>query len=202
MITASILDLILGWGGLFHYLRLPAYWGTMRRIESALALQPDERLLDVGCGTGVGSRLGKRMYVGVDRGLNHLRFAARRSSRSSCMFAAMSALDLGVADRAFEKALLINVAHHLDDDALDRLLTELKRVVRTKIVVVDAAPEDANRLEAFLFRHDRGDHVRGRRVLRSFLSRHHVVEREEVFHNRLHTVRQVLFSLVPKDAAG
>jgi len=47
-----------------------------------------------------------------------------------------------VVDRLFDKAVLINVVHHLDEDTLDRLFIDLRRVVRRGVVVLDADPEE------------------------------------------------------------
>ena len=185
-------------GGVFHYTRIPVYWGTMGRLARVLDAQPGERILDVGCGTGVGTRLVRQGYVGIDVEIPYLHYARRQAAGSGCAFASMSAAALGFHARCFDKALLINVAHHLDDGLLDEFLAEVARVVRRSIVVLDAAPDTANRVSRFILAHDRGRYVRPRRELRSLLERRYDVTHEEVFHNTLRIASQVLFALVPK----
>jgi len=199
--VARLLEATSVGGCLFHYTRVPAYWGTTERIERALELRPNERLLDVGCGTGIWTSLARGFYVGLDTDLALLRYAARRATEARTALVKMSALDLGFVGQAFDRAVIINVIHHLDDLTVDRLLAQLKRVVRTRVVVADVAPEYANRVEAFFNRHDRGAHIRSTEALRNLLARHYTIEREEAFHNWLHTTSQVLFTLAPKNGA-
>ncbi len=189
-------------GALFYYLRLPTYWGTMDRIRDALGLREGERLLDVGCGTGAAAALARGTYVGVDTTIPYLAFARRRTADAAQHFVAMSALELAFADQSFEKAVVINMVHHLDEPTLDGLLAQLTRVVRDRVVLLDAAPDAANRLEAFFLRHDRGDYIRPRSDLRAIIARHFAIQREEVFHNAIHTLPQVMFQLEPLRAAS
>ena len=195
---ARILHFLADSRPVFHYGRLPAYWGTFGRLARALDLQAGERLLDVGCGTGVGARLARDMYVGLDTDLEHLRFARAHAPRPSCSFVNMSALRLGFAGASFDKAVLINMVHHLDENILDRLLDQLRGVVRKRVCVLDVAPDASNAVSRFFLGHDRGDHIRERHDLRAALDRYFEVAGEEVFHNFLRTIPQVLFTLAPR----
>ena len=183
---------------IFDWTRHLAYAGARERLAGALALGRRERLLDIGCGTGFAAGLLKGAYVGVDREWGGLRMAARR--RADADFAAMSADALAFRTGAFDKAACIHMVHHLDTALLDAMLQELRRVVRGPVVVLDAAPDEANPIERFLLRHDRGHFVRPRHELRAILSRWYAVEREDVFHNAIHTLSQVLFVLTPRSA--
>ena len=110
----------------------------------------------------------------------------------------MSVLNLGFSKGAFDKAVVVNMIHHLDGAAVERLLSQLRRIVRKRVLILEGAPEAANRVESFLLRHDRGGYIRAGAELRELVSEHYDLECEEVFHNTLHTVPQVLLSLVPK----
>ncbi len=200
-VGARVLQRLMENSLIFHYGRIPGYWGTMSRLAAALDVHEGERLLDVGCGTGIAAGLARGMYVGIDTDLAHLRFAQSRAQQPLCSFIGMSALDLGFADGAFDKAVLINMVHHLDEVVLDRLLRQLKRVVSKQVFVLDTSPEHANRLGRFFLDHDRGEHIRERTQLRALLERHYEVEKEEIFPNTLRTISQVLFTMRPKTPA-
>jgi ubiquinone/menaquinone biosynthesis C-methylase UbiE len=183
----------------FYYLRTHFYWGTMRRLRRTLAMQPGETLLDVGCGAGMGAGLTQGRYVGVDTEMVYLRFSRHRLRRvPTHTFMKMSALELGFCDGAFDKAMMLNVVHHLDDAMADTFLAKLARVVRKKVYVLDHDIDNDNALSGWLVRLDRGAHMRPFKALTHVLERHYTVENAERFFNLEHSVRCVLYTLVPR----
>jgi SAM-dependent methyltransferase len=196
--AARALEWVLQQPRLFHYGRIPTYLGSMRWIHDALGMTDGERLLDVGCGTGLCAAAARGLYVGIDGCQSYLDFGRRRRADARRHFAAMHADALGFASGSFDKALVVNLVHHLDADAVDRLLAELRRVVTKRIVLLDAAPDAANPLERFFLAHDRGAHIRPRAALRGLLERHCTIEDEVVFHNTIRTAPQVLFRMAPR----
>jgi ubiquinone/menaquinone biosynthesis C-methylase UbiE len=183
----------------FYYARTHFYWGTKKRMRRALDLQPGERLLDVGCGSGMGADLTTGTYIGVDTEMPYLHFAhGRLRTQATHAFACMSALQLAFADGTFDKAMMLNLVHHLDEATLDGFLRELTRVVKKKVFILDHAPDRDNAVSGWLLSLDRGEHIRPRSDLRSILERHFVVESEDAFFNLEHTVSHVLFTLVAK----
>jgi len=156
-------------------------------------------IVDAGCGTGLCAPLARGLYLGVDTALVSLTFAQRRFGDAQRHFALMSAGAMAVAPASFDKCAVVNVAHHLDADALDTLLTDVQRAVRGPVVLVDPAPDVGNALELAILRHDRGEYVRPRAALRALLTRRYDIEHEETFHNHLHILPQVLFRLRPRE---
>jgi ubiquinone/menaquinone biosynthesis C-methylase UbiE len=183
----------------FYYARTHFYWGSMKRMRRALDLRPGERLLDVGCGSGMGAKLTKGTYIGVDNEMSYLRFAhGRLRHRGTHSFACMSAMQLTFADNTFDKAMMLNLVHHLDETILDRFLLELRRVVRKQVFILDHAPDHDNAVSGWLLSLDRGAHIRRRAELRRLLARHYDIANEEAFFNLEHTISHVLFTLVPR----
>jgi SAM-dependent methyltransferase len=198
-VAARALEWVLRQPRLFHFGRIPTYLGSMGWIRDALEMAAGERLLDVGCGTGLcAAAAGAGSYVGIDDCVPYLDFGRRRPGSARRTFVAMSATHRGFAAGSFDKALVVNLVHHLEVDGIDRLFDQLTRLVTRRIVLLDAAPDAANAVERFLLAHDRGAYIRPRAELRRLLERHCVVEDEVVFHNFIRTAPQVMFRLTPK----
>jgi ubiquinone/menaquinone biosynthesis C-methylase UbiE len=198
-LTERIIHRVVQNSAFFYYARTHFYWGTMKHMRRALDLQPGERLLDVGCGSGMGAGLTNSTYIGVDNEMTYLRFAnGRLRSRPTHSFACMSASQLAFRDGAFDKAMMLNLVHHLDESTLDGFLCELERVVRKKVFILDHAPDHDNAVSGWLLSLDRGEHMRRRAELRAIVERHFEVENEEAFFNLEHTISHVLFTLVPR----
>jgi len=195
---AALIEAIFARPALFYHLRRPIYWGSLARLRRALDLRDGERLLDVGCGTGMCAHLAARSYVGIDAAMPYLRFASARWRDAGHSFVAMDAFDCAFSAATFDKAILINMVHHLDDAAVEALFDQLRHIVRARVVVMDAAPEIANPLERLVLRYDRGDYIRPVPALRALVTRHFDLEREECFHNALHIVPQVVLALRPR----
>lgn len=187
----------------FYYARIHFYWGTMRRMRRTLAIEPGERLIDIGCGGGMGARLTRGFYVGVDTELKYLQFARRRLRHlGTHSFLSASAMELSFHDGAFDKGMMLNVVHHLNDEMMDRFFRELRRVVRKKVFVLDHAPEHDNVVSGWLLKLDRGANFRQRPELRRLLAMHWDIEHEEPFFNAERTISHVLFTLVPPAASA
>jgi ubiquinone/menaquinone biosynthesis C-methylase UbiE len=119
----------------------------------------------------------------------YLRFSRQRlRTWPTHTFMRMSALDLAFCDGAFDKAMMLNVVHHLDDEMADRFLGKLARVVRQRVYVLDHDIERDNAVSAFLVRQDRGAYMRPFGALTRVLEHHYTVENAERFFNWEHTV--------------
>jgi len=185
-------------GAFFHYIRvLGNGWQVVRQVGAALAARPEERVLDVGCGTGAFCLVVPGEYVGVDTNPNYIAFGRWRWAGAGRCF---QATDFAAFDdvASFDKALLVNCLHHMSDAEASAALLKLARLVRRCLVVADADPEASNWLQAFLLRHDRGHFIRSRAAQRALLNGHFTVTGEWQFRNTPHTVVQTLFVCEPK----
>ena len=183
---------------LFHYGRwLGNGDRAVREVAAALAATPDERVVDVGCGTGGFCRAVPGSYVGIDVDPDYVAFACRRwgSARRRFERVTLDELDAGPG---FDKAMLINCIHHLSDVEALATLGRLRELVRRRLVVIDADPEAANRLQAALLALDRGDFIRHRAAQRALLEAHFRVTHEGQFPNAPRTLVQTLFVCEPR----
>jgi 2-polyprenyl-3-methyl-5-hydroxy-6-metoxy-1,4-benzoquinol methylase len=183
---------------LFHYGRwLGNGDRALREVKAALAATPHERVLDMGCGTGGFCRAVPGEYLGIDVDADYIDFARRRwaSSRRRFEHTTLDALDTGPG---FDKAMLIACLHHLSDAEVDATLAHLRGVVRRRLVVLDADPEDANWLQATLLALDRGHFIRPAAVQRALLERYFAVTCERRFPNTPRTLVHTLFVCEPR----
>jgi len=148
----------------FKAVRYPLV-GAQRRtkelVRRELAAGPDDSVLDVCCGTGDFAGVVDGPYLGVDLnerfvGLAKKRYAGDPKKRFEVMDATRMRLDAG----SFDRAMIVNAMHHFDDDLNRGILAELSRVVRERIVIVDAIPDPEGWLRRLVIQSDRGDHVR------------------------------------------
>jgi ubiquinone/menaquinone biosynthesis C-methylase UbiE len=104
-------------------------------VRKALAAQPGERLLDIGCGPGfyvaellddVGA---EGSVVGIDSSAPMLAMAARRcEGRANVSLAEGEATALPVDDAEFDAALSVQVLEYVDD--IPAALAEIRRALR------------------------------------------------------------------------
>jgi SAM-dependent methyltransferase len=150
------------------------------RLIPRLAGAGDRSVLDVGAGTGGLRRLlpDDCHYIWMDTDPQKLR-GYRALPGDQAMLG--SAVDLPLASGSVDQALLMAVAHHLEDAALRQALREIARVVREKLVFLDPIARPDRLASRFLWGIDRGSFPRSPEVLRSFLEECYVLEQAEVF---------------------
>jgi SAM-dependent methyltransferase len=140
------------------------WWYTgMRQISEAVLdsrLQPGQRILDAGCGTGGNLRwLGRfGAACGVDLSPHAVRFCARRGLST---VARATVLSLPFPDATFDLVTSFDVVYHLDvaDDVA--ALAELRRVLRPGGWALVRVPA----LEPLRSAHDAAVHTRHRYYL-------------------------------------
>jgi ubiquinone/menaquinone biosynthesis C-methylase UbiE len=112
-------------------------FGRLHRALLAQAeLQPEHRVLDVGCGTGMLALTVKRLHpgleaVGLDPDLNALARARRKAERAGLRvrFDQGFAGDLPYPDASFDRVFSSMMFHHLKRDQKEGMLREVRRVL-------------------------------------------------------------------------
>lgn len=117
-----------------------------RRCIDLLGLRGDERVLDIGCGTGLltletACRVLRGQVVGVDASNRMLEVARRRRSRPNILYRAAVAERLPFDDASFDAACSSFFFHHIAADLKKRALSEATRVLRcgAPLVIFDMA---------------------------------------------------------------
>lgn len=107
------------------------------RVAAALGDVGTSTLLDVGAGTGMVASLisGQTRYVWLDNDLLKLRGFLAKSVDSMAVLADAGRLPFGA--ETVDVTVMVEVSHHLPDDALKSCFDEIARVTRDRFVFVD-----------------------------------------------------------------
>lgn len=108
-----------------------------RRLVEQVALQPGQRLLDVGCGTGTLTLLLKQSspaaeVVGLDGDPKTLAMARRKAEQAGASIEWREGMSwaLGVPDQSFDHITSSLLLHHLDFDGKMTTLTAMRRALK------------------------------------------------------------------------
>jgi SAM-dependent methyltransferase len=152
---------------------------TAGRLRSLLADAAGQTVLDMGAGTGNLAPLlpPDADYVAIDNDPARIRSLERKVPGARCIVG--SALDTGLEDDAVDWSVCNGLAHHLEDLDVPRLMAELARVTRERLVFVEPLWPGGRLLNAFLWRYDRGSHPRPESTVLAALEAHFVLDHVE-----------------------
>jgi SAM-dependent methyltransferase len=164
------------------------YEHTRRRLRPLLADTAGRVVLDVGAGTGrvVPLLPPSARYIWLDNDVDKLRGARPADGRLRGILG--DATRLGLRADSVDVALCLAMSHHLADAELEAMFAELARVVRERLVFLDAVVVPWSPRSRLLWALDRGRYPRTLPVLRAAIERRfeiRTVEQYAVYHRYL-----------------
>lgn len=134
--------------------------------QQHLRLQPGQRVLDIGCGTGdILQFLPPVRYVGYDVSPRYIERARRRYGGRGEFHCRAVGEDLPVPEGGFDVVIAHGLLHHLDDEGVRVLFRVARRALRAggRLVTFDGCfTDDQSAAARFFLSLDRGRHVRDR----------------------------------------
>jgi ubiquinone/menaquinone biosynthesis C-methylase UbiE len=117
--------------------RLLGMESVHRQLVDQARIQPDQRILEIGCGTGNLAILIKRLHPGAEViGIDPDSKALARAQRKAGREALTVQLDRGFAeelpypDASFDRVLSALMFHHLETEEKEKALDEARRVLK------------------------------------------------------------------------
>lgn len=138
------------------------YFAIKKVIKQELEIKKGEKLLDVGCGTGILSKMfSQGNYTGIDIDKKLIEFCKNAYNNN---FLVMSVENLRFPLNTFDKIIIIGVIHHLNDRIAKKAFLEIKKVLKKngQILLIEAIPPISkfNIFGKVLREHDKGEFVR------------------------------------------
>ena len=107
------------------------------QIVTLLKLKEVDRVLDLGCGTGVLTRMiadqldsgAGGVSIGIDAAAKMIRVARKKRQSDTCRFEVAAAEDLPFADETFDATVSSLFFHHVPLDLKEKALSEAFRVL-------------------------------------------------------------------------
>lgn len=175
----------------------PAFFSLLRKIievdfskqkqiiRKIFDFNNSKKILDIGCGTGEFADLFSKFdYYGIDISATYIRYAAKRKRGS---FKTMDATKLEFSDDSFDYILIMAILHHLDDNKINGVLSEAKRVLKPggKILVMEDAKIEKleNLVIKFFQKFDKGDFIRTPEQYKNIIAKYFNVTYEQSFRN-------------------
>ena len=133
-------------------------------VEQYLNIKNNQKILDIGCGTGVLLNYIKSnvKYVGYDINENYINLA-KIKYKDKGEFYCISVNESNIYGNEFDCVVAIGILHHLDDNESEELIKSAKKHLKPDGYLLMVEPcwfNSQNKIEKFIMSQDRGQNIR------------------------------------------
>ncbi len=163
--------------GIRSILSLPIFYNLLQNLLGAkkarkefvnkyMQVSPNNRLLDIGCGTAeiLDCLPDNLTYVGFDASNDYIKMAKEKYQDRNAQFFAKLVTDSNLGDfEPFDIVIATGILHHLEDDEVIHLFSLAKKFLKPdgRIITIDPCYlENQRTLARFMISRDRGQNVR------------------------------------------
>lgn len=152
---------------------------AVRRLRPHLVEASGHILLDVAGGTGnFGTAVPlTAAYICLDN--DWQKHQGFKRKWPSALAIQGDATNICLQNKSVDYALCVSLTHHLTDEQLPLLFAELSRVIRCKLVFLDAVRTKHSKISALLWKYDRGAYPRSAETLKMMIERYFEIEQIE-----------------------
>lgn len=176
---------------LFYAARLPLVGRqhqTKRLLRQHLKVVPGELVLDVCCGIGEFADVVDTQYLGLDLNPQFIECARRRYWGVRMKdFEVIDVNQLQYPSGHFDKAIMINGLHHFSDQEAIHLLTSIRHVTKSLVIIIDIDGTPKGLIRRTLVAMDRGRFMRNPSDLETLIARVFTIEEVMTFNVGLYT---------------
>ena len=154
---------------------------AVRRLTPYLAEASGHVVLDVAGGTGnFGTAIPPTAtYICLDNDWQKHKGFKRKWP--SALAIQGDATNICLDNKSVDYALCVSLTHHLTDEQAPILFRELSRVIKCKLVFLDAVQCKNSKISTLLWRYDRGAYPRSAQTLKMMIERHFEIEQIEQY---------------------
>lgn len=160
-----------------NYQKLVGGYRARRKfVENYLDLNPDQRLLDFGCGPGdILEFLPKLEYTGIDIDPNYIKKAQKTyGHRATFICSELSDVDF-LPTEHFDIVIATGVLHHMTDKECNSFIKWAQSILKPngKLLTLDGCyTPKQNKISKYLLDKDRGQYVRSEEHYINLMSKH------------------------------
>ncbi len=172
---------------------LGGYRHMFSRVKKYSEYEDGDSVLEIGCGTGIFSKLFPKGYFGVDYAPEFIEYAKVKYPHQRFMLKSAQAVDF--PRHSFDKILLLNFIHFLSDKDSKELLEKCSKIAKKSVIIIEPL-KDENLLTKFFYSQNRGHNIKTQEELRKVVGEEFDIERMEEFNSAFYKL--LIIKAVPK----